>query len=337
MSRWAEDPERAADSLIARSLDAIAPRGRILLVNQGGRLPQEFRARGLSIAVWNRRVVNGQPAVPQPPAGPFDMALVRLPKARDEQESTTHATLSVLGPGGRLVLYGGNDEGIRGAARMLEGLTGPIETLAIRGHGRVVAAARPEHLPGLRGRLRDWRTISRLRIAGVERDWVSYPGVFAANRVDDGTALLLLVLPPLAAGTRVLDFACGTGVIGAAVLAAQPAASIDMIDNDSVALEAARENVPTARHLLGAGLMDVQGAVYDLILSNPPLHEGIAGTRALVDRLVADAPAHLAPGGLLQMVVQRRVALDWLIGEHFGKAEIVAEDGGYRVWRARRK
>jgi len=337
MSRWADDPERAADSLIARSLDAIAPRGQILLANQGGRLPDELRARGLSVVVWNRRVVNGQPAAPEPPAGPFDIALVRLPKARDEQESTTHAALNVLSAGRRLILYGGNDEGIRGAARTLEALTGAIETLAIGGHGRVLAADRPEPLPGLRGRLADWRTVARIPIAGVERPWVSYPGVFAANRVDDGTALLLSALPALAPGARILDFACGTGLIGAAVVVAQPAVSIDMIDNDTVALEAARENVPAARHLLGAGLTDGRGAVYDLILSNPPLHEGIAETRALVDRLVAEAPAHLAPGGLLQMVVQRRIALERPIGEHFGKAEIVAEDRSYRVWRARRK
>ena len=33
---------------------------------------------------------------------------------------------------------------------------------------------------------------------------------------------------------------------------------------------------------------------------------------ALLERLVADAPLHLAPGGLLQIVVQRRLPLDRL-------------------------
>jgi 16S rRNA (guanine1207-N2)-methyltransferase len=337
MSRWADDPERAADALIARCLHAVAPYGRMLLANQGGSLPGALRARGLSALVWNRRLMNDQPARPEPPEGPFDMALVRLPKARDEQESTTHAALNVMRPGGRLVLYGGNDEGIRGAARKLGGFVGSVETLAIHGHGRVLAVDRPEHLPGLRGRLTDWRKVARIAIAGIERDWVSYPGVFAADHLDEGTALLVSALPALAPGARVLDFACGTGTISAAVLSAQPAASIDMIDNDSVALEAARENVPAARRVLGASLAEVRSSVYDVILSNPPLHEGIAETRALVDRLVAGAPAHLVPGGLLQMVVQRRIALDRLLREHLGKSEIVAEDGGYRVWRATRK
>ena len=38
MSRWANDPEGAADALIERSLDDIALQGRVLLVNQAGAL-----------------------------------------------------------------------------------------------------------------------------------------------------------------------------------------------------------------------------------------------------------------------------------------------------------
>ena len=105
MSRWAHDPERAADALMERCLDAIALRGRILLVNQGGTLPALVAASGLAYDIWNRRVAGGLAAAPWPPAGLFDAALVRLPKARDEQEMTAHAALSVLEPGGRLILY----------------------------------------------------------------------------------------------------------------------------------------------------------------------------------------------------------------------------------------
>ena len=94
------------------------------------------------------------PAAAWPPAGPFDLALVRLPKARDEQQMAAHAASSVLAPGGRLIVYGGNDEGIRSAAGMLDDCADGVETLAARGHGRVLSARRPPNLDGLRGR---WR------------------------------------------------------------------------------------------------------------------------------------------------------------------------------------
>jgi 16S rRNA (guanine1207-N2)-methyltransferase len=334
MSRWADDPDGAADALMLSSLDDIVAAGRVLLVNQGRALPVALRGRGVEGAIWNRRLVEGMPAAPWPPRGPFDLALVRLPKARDEQAMTAHAALSVLRAGGRLILYGGNDEGIRPAAAMLDELTGGVETLAARGHGRVLAALRPEDARGLRGSLAAWRRLSEMDIAGRVRPWVSYPGCFAAGRLDEGTALLVSALPSLAPGARVLDYGCGAGAIAAAALGLQPALRLDAMDSDAVSLEAASENVPVARLVLGAGLADAGRARYHAILSNPPLHQGIAEDRSLLGRLVADAPAHLAPDGYLQLVVQRRVALERLLACHFAKVEIAAETGRYRVWRA---
>jgi 16S rRNA (guanine1207-N2)-methyltransferase len=334
MTRWADDPERAADELIVRSLDAFALEGRILLANQGGTLPSLLDARGLAFELWNRRLLGRGKATPWPPAGPFDVALLRLPRAKDEQVMALHACLSVLAPGARFVVYGGNDEGIRSVARMIEQLCGEVETLATRGHGRVLAAHRPGDPSRLRASLEAWRSTASLEIAGNRRQWISYPGIFAADRIDEGTALLIGALPPLRAGARVLDCACGSGVIGAAAAAQAPGIVLELLDNDSVALEAARENVPGARLLLASTLTDLGGTLYDAILSNPPLHKGLAEDHALLEQLIAAAPAHLQAGGVFQFVVQRRIPLDRMLAEHFKTVTIPSENGRYRVWRA---
>ena len=87
---------------------------------------------------------------------------------------------------------------------------------------------------------------------------------------------------------------------------------LDMLDSDAVALEAARENVPGARGVPGTRVADAGCKAYAAILSNPPLHQGAAEDHTLLEQLVADAPSRLAPGGMLQIVVQRRLPLDRL-------------------------
>ncbi len=335
MSRWGADPEAAADALILRALDGIGlGSGPVLLVNQAGALPAAVRARGAEPSIWNRRLVPGFSASPWPPSGPFEAALVRLPKARDELEMTLAAVAGVLTTGGRIIVYGGNDEGIRSAGSVLREVAGEFETVAARGHGRVLAAAVTQAADRRRNSLAAWRTVSRLAIGGAgERDWVSYPGTFAHTRLDEGTALLIGALSSLPPGGRALDYACGTGPVAAVLLAAEPALAVDAMDNDTVALEALRENVPQAQPILGSRVADA-ARTYQAIVSNPPIHVGIAEDHTLLERFIAGAHACLESGGSLHLVVQRRVPLQRLLSVHFGRTAVAAENARFRVWRA---
>ncbi|HJZ30735.1 MAG TPA: methyltransferase [Hyphomicrobiaceae bacterium] len=336
MSRWATDADAAADALIARSLDALNLTGRVLLANPSPGLPAIVAKRGRASALWQRRLAAaGGEAQPWPPPGPFDVVLLRLAKAKDEQEMALHAALSVLGTSGRLLLYGGNDEGIRSAAAAVEELCGGVDTIARRGHGRLIAAERPANLASLRGELAEWRRQTTLTIKGKARPWTSYPGLFAADRIDAGSLLLIDTLPALAARAWVADFGCGAGVIAAA-LADSEQIRLDLIDHDSVALLAANDNVPSGRVHLGSSLAAVPGARYDAIISNPPLHIGVTESHQVLDQLILDAPAHLAPGGMLQVVVPRHLPLAERLRRQFDQVSVLAETGRYRVWQARR-
>jgi 16S rRNA (guanine1207-N2)-methyltransferase len=333
MSRWGSDPEGAADQLIRRSLDDLGLQGRVLLAYTSDTLATEVARGGAAVSTWHRRVAAGQTATPWP-QGTHDHALLRLPRAKEEQEMAAHAVLSCLAPGGRLIVYGGNDEGIRSAGTMLEALCGRVETLATRGHGRILAVSRPGDLSRLRAPLAAWRSLTSLNLGGVTRDWVSYPGIFADGRIDDGTGLLIAHLPPLAASARVLDYGCGSGLIAAAARMQQPDLALDLLDHDTVALEAARENLPGARLVLGTKVPDAGKQPYAAILSNPPLHTGAVEDHTHLSRLIDDAPKHLVAGGILLLVVQRRIPLDRLLTKQFASVATVGENATYRVWKA---
>lgn len=139
-----------------------------------------------------------------------------------------------------------------------------------------------------------------------------------------------LVDDPLAVG-RVLDLCTGSGCL--AVLAARvfAHAQVDAVDLSAAALEVARLNVAESgdadRITLFEGdlFAPLKGRRYDLVLSNPPYvdadamaelppeyrHEPALALAAgedgldIVRRILAEAPAHLTPGGGLLCEIGR--------------------------------
>jgi 16S rRNA (guanine1207-N2)-methyltransferase len=126
-------------------------------------------------------------------------------------------------------------------------------------------------------------------------------------------------------------------VLCGALAARHPALELVALDVDSLALEAVAINVPRAVRVLSDGWPAELGEPFRLILSNPPIHRGKTESMQIVERLIDGAPKHLDPKGELRVVVQRRLAVDRLLSRHFRDVDVVADDGPWRVWSARRR
>jgi 16S rRNA (guanine1207-N2)-methyltransferase len=331
------DPDDPATTLLIEHLSQWTPGPLPLVVGDiGGRIADALSAtRACSPAVWVRNAGGATAATAWPPAGPHSSALIRLPKGRSAEAFALGATASVLAPGAPIILFGMNAEGIRSAAGRLRAVAGEIGTLAVGYHARLWTGRRLADLevpPDLSG----WCSHVDLTIAGERRNWASYPGLFAADRIDEGTALLVGSLPRLKADAKVLDYGCGSGLVAAHVAALQPDVRLDLLDQDAVALVAAAQNVPGTRLILGDSLRSAGDVRYDLIVSNPPIHQGVAEDRSVLDRLIGEAPRHLAEGGSLQLVVQRRVAVAEALEAAFGNCTPLAATGQFSVFRATR-
>ena len=90
------------------------------------------------------------------------------------------------------------------------------------------------------GELLPWQRIS-VRVRGLELELHSLPGNFSSQGLDQGTRALLetAAIPP---GGRVLDLACGYGVVGI-VADRLGAGEVVYIDDDLIALTACRHNL----------------------------------------------------------------------------------------------
>lgn len=329
----------AATEVMIGCLETLGPWVRPLVVGEpGGRLAEALRAGGAKPVQWLRMALasSGLTARPWPQEGACDVAFVRLPKAKAALDFALHAAASRVPAGGLIAVFGSNDEGVKSATARLEVIADSVETYRIQRHARVITGRRRGDGAVIKGQLADWRTTQDIELGGGRLAWVSYPGVFAKGGLDEGTRLLIAHLPDVEPRMRVLDFAAGSGVIGRAILQRQPEAELTLLDADALAIEAARENVPGAQLIVGDSLSASGTRPYELIVSNPPLHQGVAESHAVLSKLVAEAPDHLAGGGRLVLVVQRRVAIVAALEAGFGNVQVLADDGRFTVVAATR-
>ena len=327
--------DRASFSLLQKFFKKSEIEGRILgMLDSAEGLQGSIQSADNQTDLWNRTVGSNDGKWFWPEKDCYDAAILRLPRSKRELEMCSHIAFSSLHVGCSLWVYGSNDEGIRSSEKVLGPLAKTVTTVAYGGRCRVLQAVASTK-SNYKGELSDWMNVTRIDLPSFNRDWISYPGVFADGRLDSGTEVLIKALPAIPDDSRVLDFACGTGLIGGAVQAQLKSGSVDFLDVDLIALAAVKQNISGARVIPSDGCGRLEDERYDLIVSNPPYHQGKIWSEDFIMGMVTGAVAHLNQDGTLIFVAQRRLQIERLISAHFREIKILSDQDSYRVWSAK--
>jgi 16S rRNA (guanine1207-N2)-methyltransferase len=268
----------------------------------------------------------GWSVVPRLESGGYQLGQILLTKHKEESFANIARGWALLGEGGTLVCAGANDDGAANLERQVGkifGLTGSLSKF----HCRVFWLTRDERPPP-----EYWTELGGLRPVG-DGSWVSQPGIFSWDRIDNGSALLASHLPDDLSG-RVADFGCGWGYLGREILGrASGIAAIDLIDAEHRAVEAARENVSDPRvsfHWLDLAT-EAAPAIYDVVVCNPPFHTGRAADPKLGQEVIAAAARALRPGGRFFVVANRGLPYDAVLAANFSTVTRLADNNKFRV------
>ncbi len=159
-------------------------------------------------------------------------------------------------------------------------------------------------------------------------------GVFSADRLDPGTAVLLRKgeLPGPETTGRLLDLGCGYGSIACVLATMAPRATVYAVDVNSRALDLTRTNAEALGLTVVAAEPDAvpTDLVFDQLWSNPPIRVGKQELHALLSRWLL----RLAPNGTAWLVVARHLGADslvpWLMDQGY-EVHRHASQQGFRV------
>ncbi|OZI14140.1 16S rRNA (guanine(1207)-N(2))-methyltransferase [Sodalis-like symbiont of Philaenus spumarius] len=180
----------------------------------------------------------------------------------------------------------------------------------------------------------------------AEAFWQSYqledvviktlPGVFSRDGLDNGSQLLLSTFDRRLQG-HVANIGCGDGVLSAVLAKGAAGVQLTLSDAHAPALAACRATL-VANGLRGEVLAgDVYSTIsgrFDMIISNPPFHDGMQTNLKAAETLIRGALNHLRIGGELRIVANAFLPYPDLLDAVFGNHQVLAQNSRFKVYQA---
>ena len=261
------------------------------------------------------------------PKGKYPIVLFLPGKSKEETLAGFALAHDLLAPGGTLIAALANTSG---AARFEKELSkaAPLLFSVSKNKCRAFAVGNTE--PWDTATLTAWRELSEPRVI-LDTAFTVVPGVFSADHIDLGSALLAQHLPPYLRG-EVADLGAGWGFLSHAALGKCPNISrIDLFEADSRALACARKNVTGAAEFHWHDVTTGLPGKYDHIITNPPFHTGQARDIGLGHAFLTTAARSLKRGGSLHLVANRQLPYEAHLESLGLRVRLLAETGVFKV------
>lgn len=284
------------------------------------------------------------------PANTHDIAVMNLlyQPANAWSLYGLHSALVALKPGGRLYVIGAKDRGILTVAKRMRDLFGNVETLAMSKGQRVVYSHKSAIVdlnagpPTVEPDGADPSLVpcADSVLTSDERHPIACPldlstHVFAASKLDDGTRLLLEALE-VQATDKALDLGCGAGFVGLHIARLADKGQVTMVDASLAAVAASQlavklSNLDNIRVLPSDSIQAVIDERFDLVVTNPPFHQGGIQTTSIAERFIQDAANILQPNGRFYLVANRFLKYEITLTSCFKRVQEVVGNSRYKV------
>lgn len=178
-------------------------------------------------------------------------------------------------------------------------------------------------------------------LEGTEYKIINHANVFSRESLDIGTRFFLKYIPQSDKYKKIIDLACGNGVVGLLAAVKNPSAEILFLDESFMAVESARENVAENLSSNNTMLFEVNDCLSgieknsaDLILNNPPFHQNNAIGDQVAWRMFKQSKDVLNKNGELWVIGNRHLGYHIKLKKIFGNCEMISSNKKFVILKS---
>lgn len=274
----------------------------------------------------------------QIPANSVDNFFYRISKEKAVTHHLSNQAWRCLKNGGTLYICGQKNEGIKTYLDKIATLFGCARQTEKQGNAYVACLQKQKEFSATD--ILDSSDYANLR--PISEKILSKPGQFGWNKLDQGSAFLIAELPAILQRESIkpqqcLDLGCGYGYLSLMASQVQACNTVTqwiLTDNNAAAILSASKNISTyglpARVIADDCAASLQLKV-DLLLCNPPFHQGFSVEGILTNRFLEAARRLVANQGIAVFVVNQFIPLEKKAASLFRRVDTVANNGSFKL------
>lgn len=343
----------AADELVLKHLQSapLKPTARVLVINDSygalavslcqyqpvswgdhftGRVALEKNLQRNQLPIDS---VQFLPSV-DPLTGQFDVVIIQLPKTLSLLESQLLTVRHHIHANSRVIGVGMIKHMPKTMIDLFSRTIGPTTTSLAEKKARLIFSRRDELSAAV-------APPCVYDIPETPLTLVSHANVFSQQKLDIGTRFFLQHFPDVATAEQIADVGCGNGALGIYAAWQNPQASLVFLDESYLAVQSAEDsfalnNLPNKAVFMAAdGFSGVDiPQKLDIVLCNPPFHEGNKIHTEIAMRMFQGAARHLTASGTLYVIGNRHLGYHESLKKYFNHVSVNVSSAKFLIVQA---
>ena len=262
------------------------------------------------------------------PDGNYDFVFIKIPKSLSLLEDQLIRIKPLISSTTRIVAAGMAKSIHTSTLKLFEKYIGLTKSSLAKKKARLIFCTADNNLTSVKTPYP-----KKYILQGTNYTIYNHANVFSRESLDIGTRFFLQHIPQSEKYKVIIDLGCGNGVVGLMAAEKNPDAAVQFYDESFMAVESAKENFEAAFADQRKGLFQVNDCLSgikknsaDLILNNPPFHQGNAVGDEVAWQMFKQSREVLKQNGELWVIGNRHLAYHIKLKKLFGNCKTIASN-----------